>query len=225
MGLKSILGFMSCFQLRHCHFMRFVLTIVFVVGLANCQDVAVSLRGAAPRRANQNNSNFINITNSVNQPVRVGTSCSDSYTIGTDVTVQINLTQVATRFWIVPKSLEWDCNQPCSECFYFEVALLNNASGVTVNVGYGDHMNSTARSLDTDNVTSTEVHDFVPADHNETSIAGVDVWDNEQNLRSSCTVESCDLDPVELGRDGMTKLETWGGDKYDNLEASWVGPT
>lgn len=78
-------------------------------------------------------------------------------------------------------------------------------------------------SLESENATSTEAQDFLPDDHNETNIAGIDVWNDVLNLSSSCTMEDCELDPIESVKDGMMNLEIWGTEQDDYWETAWVG--
>merc|ERR1712176_1339691 len=99
---------------------------------------------------------------------------------------------------------------------------MGNASSIKGSVGYGERMGSFWDSLESDNATSAEAEDFLFDDHNETSVAGVELRDDVQNLSTSCTMEDCDLDPIESTPDGILNLEILGDDADDYLEIAWA---
>merc|ERR1712048_1309378 len=121
---------------------------------------------------------------------------------------------------------EWDCNSPCSKCFYFDIEAAN-ASKTKINVGYGVEMESSGVA------NSTELQASLPDDHDESAVVGIDLWDDAQSVTSSCTTDDCVFDPIVfVQNDGVMNLEIWadeaeGDDDADtddeDVETAWVG--
>merc|ERR1712061_520748 len=95
----------------------------------------------------------------------------------------IDVASVGVRFWVVPSSVDWDCNLSCSECFYFDIEA-SNASRTKMNVGYGVGMESFVHSLEDGVANRTETQAYLPDDHNETTVAGIYLWNDAQSVSS-----------------------------------------
>merc|ERR1712232_1485467 len=139
---------------------------------------------------------------------------------------------IDVRFWVVPSSVDWDCNSSCSECFYFDIEA-SNASRTKINVGYGVGMESFAHSLEAGVANSTETQADLPDDHEELAVVGIDLWDDAESVISSCTTGDCVFDPIVfVHNDGVMNLEIWADEAESDddadtddadVETAWVG--
>jgi len=209
--------------------MSFIVVLLSGALIANCQDASGNLRGSTQNTATgelPSTTGFVNVSNSLNETVRVARSCAEAHTLAPGASEHIDLAVTGVRFWVVPSSVEWDCNSPCSKCFYFDIEAAN-ASKTKINVGYGVEMESSGVA------NSTELQASLPDDHDESAVVGIDLWDDAQSVISSCTTDDCVFDPIVfVQNDGVMNLEIWadeaeGDDDADtddeDVETAWVG--
>merc|ERR1712014_234999 len=128
----------SLFVLTKGSMSFFPLLIVSLLSGVICQHASGNLRGSTLSGATAlpNTTGFINVSNSVNESLRIAKSCTDAYTLAPGGNARIELAHTGVRFWVVPSSIEWDCHPPCPQCFYFDTGAVN-ASRTQVTVGYG----------------------------------------------------------------------------------------
>merc|ERR1712226_1835958 len=155
-----------------------------------------------------------------------------AYTLAPGASAHIDLAVIGARFWVVPSSVEWDCNSSCSKCFYFDIEA-SNASRTKINVGYGVSVDSFEHSLEAGVANSTETQASLPDDHDESAVVRIDLWDDAQSVVSSCTTDDCVFDPIVfVQNDGVMNLEIWADEAESDddadtdgadVETAWVG--
>ena len=215
--------------------MSFIVVLLSGVLFANCQNASGNLRGSTLNTATgelPSTTGFVNVTNSLNETVRVARSCAGAYTLAPGASVHIDLAVIGARFWVVPSSVEWDCNSSCSECFYFDLEA-SNASRTKINVGYGVSVDSFEHSLEAGLANSTETPADMPDDHEKSAVVGIDLWDDAESVISSCTTDDCVFDPIVfVQNDGVMNLEIWNDEAENDddadtddtdIETAWVG--
>lgn len=214
----------------------FPLLIVVLLSGVICQHASGHLRGStlSGQTALPNTTGFINVSNSVNESLRIAMSCTDAYTLAPGGTARIDLALTGVRFWVVPSSIEWDCHSPCPECFYFDTGAVN-ASRTQVTVGYGIGMDSFVHSSEAAIANSTGLQAELPDDQDNLAVVGIDMWNDAENVSSSCTTGDCVFDPITfVQNDGVLNLEIWADEAESDddedadmddadVETAWVG--
>merc|ERR1712176_1213642 len=181
-----------------------------------------------------NTTGFINVSNSVNESLRIAMSCTDAYTLAPGGNARIELAHTGVRFWVVPSSMEWDCHSPCPQCFYFDPGAVN-ASRTQVTVGYGVGMDSFVHSSEAAIANSTGLQAELPDDQDNLAVVGIDMWNDAESVSSSCTTGDCVFDPIAfVQNDGVLNVEIWADEAESDddedadiddadVETAWVG--
>jgi len=134
-------------------------------------------------------------------PVRVASSCANSYDLAPGESINISLAANGDTFWIAPKTDDWNCSTPCSQCFYFFMLALDERS---VQVGVGNGMDSEQVNLSLQEQTSDK--------DNITCVAGVQLWTDASDESISCTSDDCDRNPLVITNEHSVSLQILGDD-------------
>merc|ERR1712032_1727820 len=110
-----------------------------------------------------------------------------------------------------------------------------NASRTQVTVGYGVGMDSFVHSSEAAIANSTGLQAELPDDQDNLAVVGIDMWNDAENVSSSCTTGDCVFDPITfVQNDGVLNLEIWADEAESDddedadmddadVETAWVG--